>query len=200
MSMLDDEKQQLRKQAAKQRSLAQQANAHAADDIASFAEALISRYQPRIVAAYWPIRSEIDPIPLLSALSAQGAQTCLPVTPAEGLPLQFHHWQIGTALADGPYQTKQPFADAPVLVPDLILAPLLAFDKACWRLGYGGGFYDRTLERLRAKRATLAIGFAYSAQELDALPLETTDQALDMMVTEKGVHTFDELKSLSERE
>ena len=88
-------------------------------------------------------------------------------------------------LVDGPFGAKIP--ENPIFFePEILIVPLVAYDLKGGRLGYGGGFYDRTLERLRAKRAILAIGFAYSAQGLDALPLETTDQALDMMVTEKG--------------
>ena len=188
MSVLDDEKQQLRKQAAQKRHLVQQAHPHASDDIAAFAEVLIRRYQPQIVAAYWPIRTEIDPIPLLSALSARGAKTCLPVTPAEGLPLQFHHWQIGTKLADGPYQTKQPFDDAPVLVPDLILAPLLAFDKGCWRLGYGGGFYDRTIAALeQGGHAVSLVGIAFDESEVEQVPTGPYDKALSAILTPSGL-------------
>ena len=159
----------------------------AAPLLATHAERLIGRCGKGIYAAYFPIRSELSPLDLLTRLADLGCATALPVTPAEGQPLGFHRWAIGDRLDDGPYGTKQPPLDQPLCRPDVILAPMLAFDSAGWRLGYGGGFYDRTLELLRAKRATLAIGFAYGIQECEDLPLEATDQTLDMIVTEREI-------------
>jgi 5-formyltetrahydrofolate cyclo-ligase len=113
----------------------------------------------------------------------------VPVIEAAGQPLRFSRWEPDIALVEGPFRVMIP-AVADYFEPEILIVPLLAFDARCNRLGYGGGFYDRTLEVLRSRRPTLAIGFAFAAQQTDALPLEPTDQPLDMVVTEGGVLTF----------
>ena len=188
MMSLDAEKQALRVSASAARKLAQEAMPDAAQIITQFSALLSERFSPNIIAAYWPIRTEIDPIPLLEALADQGADTCLPVTPEDGKPLRFHRWQIGEALADGPYKTKEPFASAPVMIPDLILAPLLAFDAGCWRLGYGGGFYDRTLAALEeAGHHASVVGIAYDESCVDQVPTGPYDRALSAVLTPTGL-------------
>ena len=188
MTSLDAEKKQLRLQAAATRKLAFDAMPNAPQKIAYFHDVIQSLYAPKSIAAYWPIRTEIDPIPLMAALCAKGAKSCLPVTPEEGKPLIFHEWQIGTPLSDGPYNTKEPFADTPVILPDLILAPLLAFDKDCWRLGYGGGFYDRTLAALeqQAHKAHI-IGIAFDESEVAKVPIGAYDKQLSGILTPSGL-------------
>ena len=104
----------------------------------------------------------------------------------EGLSLCFSRWTPDGPLRDGPFGARVPEADD-FLEPEIVIVPLVAFTRDGGRLGYGGGFYDRTLEGLRARAATLAIGFAYGAQEMDTLPLEPTDQRLDMIVTDTEV-------------
>lgn len=180
-----DAKRALRKQAAQTRRQAYEATAPAAATaLADKADFLCAQFSPQTVAAYWPIKSEIDPIPLAQALMVQGIAIGLPITPQEGLPLAFHHWQEGEALEDGPYGTKQPAASAPQLLPDLILAPLLAFDVAGWRLGYGGGFYDRTLADLEAKgHQAHIIGVAFDEQQVDAVPIGVYDKPLSAILT-----------------
>jgi 5-formyltetrahydrofolate cyclo-ligase len=113
----------------------------------------------------------------------------VPVIQAAGQPLEFSRWEPDGALRDGPFGAQVPVVDD-YFEPEIVIVPLVAFDRHGGRLGYGGGFYDRTLERLRARRATLAIGFAFDAQEADDLPLEPTDQPLDMMVTERRILEF----------
>ena len=141
-----------------------------------------------IVAAYLPIRSELSPLPLVAALNARGVVTAMPVTPEPENPLTFHQWAPGDPLVDGPYKTQQPSADAPLVTPAVILAPMLAFDAACWRLGYGGGFYDRTLGGLRAAgRTVTAIGIAYDGQKVDQIPTGPYDMALDGVLTPSGL-------------
>ncbi|MBR9844441.1 MAG: 5-formyltetrahydrofolate cyclo-ligase [Rhodobacteraceae bacterium] len=146
---------------------------------------VLAGYRGVPLAGYMPIRSEINPLAAMSEAAAYGA-VGVPVIQGEGLPLEFSRWEPECALRDGPFGAKVPEIDD-FFEPEIVIVPLVAFDAKGGRLGYGGGFYDRTLERLRAKRATLAIGFAFDAQEAEELPLEPTDQPLDMIVTESGV-------------
>ena len=139
-----------------------------------------------MIAAYRPIRTEIDPTPLMEALHAAGRALCVPVIRGPDLPLKFAAWTPGEAMVSGPFGAEVP-ADPRWVRPDLVIAPLVAFDARGWRLGYGGGFYDRTLAELRAARPTRAIGLAYAAQRVPAVPREPTDRPLDAVVTERGV-------------
>ncbi|MEL6576003.1 MAG: 5-formyltetrahydrofolate cyclo-ligase [Pseudomonadota bacterium] len=140
-----------------------------------------------VVAGYRPIRTEIDPSPAMVALHEAGCRLAVPVIEGEGKPLSFRAWAPGCREVEGPFGAVVP-AEGDWLTPQVLIVPLVAFDSAGYRLGYGGGFYDRTLERLRAQDPdTRAIGFAYAAQELSALPLEPTDQQLDKVITELGV-------------
>ncbi len=140
------------------------------------------------LSGYMPIRTEIDPLPAMEEAAAHGP-VGVPVIQAAGQPLKFSRWEPGCALKEGPFGAMIPEQDD-FLEPEILIVPLVAFDRKGGRLGYGGGFYDRTLELLRSKRPTLAIGFAYAAQEAENLPLEPTDQPLDMIVTESGVLSF----------
>ena len=137
------------------------------------------------ISGYMPIRTEIDPLPAMAEAAAYGP-VGVPVIQGAGLPLMFSRWEPDAPMKEGPFGAQIPETDD-FFEPEILIVPLVAFDAQGGRLGYGGGFYDRTLERLRAKRATLAIGFAYAAQEGEALPLESTDQKLDMIVTERDV-------------
>lgn len=139
-----------------------------------------------IISGYCPIRTEIDVFPLMTALHAAGHQICVPVIEGPGLPLAFREWWPGVSMEAGAFGAEVP-VDTDVLTPDLLIAPLLLFDLQGWRLGYGGGFYDRTLELLRAQRRTRAYGFAYAAQQIYAVPTEPTDQRLDGIATECGL-------------
>ncbi len=136
------------------------------------------------VSAYWPMGSEIDPRPLIEALHARGHAIGLPVTLGRGAPLAFRTWEPGLALISGGFGTQIPAPDRPRLRPEVLLVPLLAFDRRGFRLGYGGGFYDRTLAALRAAGAVRALGLAYAAQEVAKVPHDGHDQGLDCIVTE----------------
>jgi len=143
-----------------------------------------------VVSAYWPIRSELDPRPLLSELAARGCRCALPVIVERDAALEFRAWRDGVALVDGPFGTAEPAADAPVVVPDIVIVPLVAFDPVGHRLGYGGGYYDRTLAALRDKSKVVAIGYAYAGQAVEALPVDAFDQRLDWLVTEESVRSY----------
>ena len=170
------EKAALRKDAGKTRAALAVDNAGAAGRLAaqagivaeiamSLSDAPDNGGGSPVIAAYLPIRSELSPLPLIEALTADGFHTAMPVTPEPGNPLLFRAWAPGAPLADGPYNTKQPPSDAAEIIPSVILAPMLAFDSGCRRLGYGGGFYDRTLGALRgAGRQVTAIGIAFDGQ------------------------------------
>jgi 5-formyltetrahydrofolate cyclo-ligase len=139
-----------------------------------------------MVAGYWPIGDEIDPLPLMERLAARGSALALPVVAAAGHALDFRAWRPGAPLEAGPHGTRHPPPAAAAAVPAIVLVPLLAFDRRGFRLGRGGGYYDRTLERLRANAQILAIGLAYAAQEVSEVPRDGRDQRLDRVLTEAG--------------
>ena len=140
------------------------------------------------VSGYWPIRTEADPRPALHEIS-KSRSVVLPVVEGEGMPLSFRSWKPGADMIDGAFGAAVPQVKTGA-DPDILIVPLAAFDARGFRLGYGGGFYDRTLEKLRAVKPTIAIGFAYEVQGVSELPIEDTDQALDFIVTENGVRAF----------
>lgn len=150
--------------------------------------AVLARYRGRPLAGFVPIRTEINPLPVMAALAADGL-VGVPVVEGKGLPLSFRTWHPGCAMEPGSYGAAVPVSGAP-LVPEVLIVPVVAFDRAGGRLGYGGGFYDRTLEGLRARGPVFAVGFAYAAQEATGLPLEPTDQPLDAIVTDAETLTF----------
>lgn len=137
----------------------------------------------KVLSGYMPMRTEIDPLP---AMAAHQGPVCVPVIPGKAMPLRFREWSPGCALEAGEFGARIP-AEGAWLEPEVLIVPLLAFDRRGFRLGYGGGFYDRTLERLRARHPVLAVGFAFAAQEVEAVPTEPTDQRLDAIVTEAGL-------------
>ena len=139
-----------------------------------------------VVAGFWPLPGEIDIRPLLHALHESGRTVVLPRTPARGQALSFHRWTPGEALLPGPFGTAHP--DGPSLAPTVVLAPLLAFDRTGGRLGYGGGYYDRTLAALPG---VAAIGCAFAGQEVDRIPAGPHDIRLHAIATERGVIHID---------
>jgi 5-formyltetrahydrofolate cyclo-ligase len=143
---------------------------------------LLAAHRGAALAGYMPMRTEIDPLP---AMAAHPGPVGLPVVLSRGQPLRFREWTPGAALVTGEFGVQVP-AEGAWIDPDVVIVPLLAFDRRGFRLGYGGGFYDRTLEALRARRPRLAIGFAFAAQEVPAVPVEPTDQRLDLILTERG--------------
>jgi 5-formyltetrahydrofolate cyclo-ligase len=142
-----------------------------------------------VVAGYSPIRSEIDPTPLMKNLAAQGARLALPAVMARGKSLAFRAWSVGDRAMLGPLGILEPSPAAAELVPDIMLVPLAAFDRRGHRIGYGAGHYDVTLAHLRKVKTIIAIGVAFAVQEIKAVPMQPHDVALDYVLTEK--HAFD---------
>lgn len=138
-----------------------------------------------IVAGYSPIHSEIDPFPLMRALEAKGAELALPVIVKRDHALIFRSWSPNEGLVRGAYGIFQPSSDAPDVDPDIVLVPLAAFDQAGHRIGYGRGYYDRTLKPLRAMKRITVIGLAFAVQEIDHVPAANHDEQLDCVLTER---------------
>ncbi|WP_292881674.1 5-formyltetrahydrofolate cyclo-ligase [Nisaea sp.] len=188
---IDAEKAALRKTIEERRQQAHAALSDCAGEI--IRDSFLTSFElapASIVAAYWPFRSEIDPRPLMLALHAKGHRIVLPVVVRKAAPLAFRLWGPGAHLVKHGLGGLVPDIGAPELEPDTLLVPMLAFDEAGYRLGYGGGFYDRTLEKLRVSSSVRAIGLAYEAQRVAAVPREATDQQLDALLTEARVTHF----------
>ena len=149
---------------------------------------VLSDHKGKVMTGYMPIRTEINPLPAMAAMAAWSS-IGVPYIEGQGLPLKFASWRPDSDMVDGPFGAQVP-AKLEFITPEVVVVPLVAFDRKGGRLGYGGGFYDRTLEGLRAQRPTLAIGYAYGAQQAEDLPLEPTDQPLDAIVTDEGVIWF----------
>jgi 5-formyltetrahydrofolate cyclo-ligase len=171
-------------------------DALSAAERAAAADALAERGLPLpiapgcVVAGYSPIRSEIDPAPLLRKLADQGARLALPAITARGQSLKFRLWHPGERLLSGPLGILEPSPAAAEITPDIVLVPLAAFDRAGHRIGYGAGHYDRTLAQLRKSRSVTAIGLAFAAQEVKIVPALQHDVALDYVLTETNMFDF----------
>lgn len=146
--------------------------------------------ETKIIAGYWPLGDEINCLPALEALCGQGRQVALPVVAGQGLVLIFRRWLAGEPVEPGPFGTSHPTPRAPVIEPDALLLPLIAFDSRGHRLGYGAGYYDRTVSALRRQRPMLMIGLAYDEQEVDEVPAEGHDQIMDGIVTDRRTLWF----------
>ena len=143
-----------------------------------------------IVSGYSPIRSEIDPVPLMRALAGQGARLALPAVMARGKSLAFRAWSAGDRLMMGPLGILEPSPAAAEMIPDIMLVPLAAFDRAGHRIGYGAGHYDYTLAHVRKAKPIVAIGIAFAVQEIEAVPALPHDVALDYVLTETQAFDF----------
>lgn len=182
---------------ARSAGFARRKAAHAVDPGtgAGALSAVLAGHRGVPLSGYIPIRTEIDPLPAMAEAAAHGS-VGVPVITGAGQPLKFARWEPDMSLVEGAFGVCIP--ENPLFFePEIVIVPLVAFDARGGRLGYGGGFYDRTLAQLRARRATLAVGFAYAAQEAAQLPLEPTDQALDLVVTETGTVDLRQLSGSS---
>jgi 5-formyltetrahydrofolate cyclo-ligase len=143
--------------------------------------------QGAIVSGFMPMKSEINPLPLMKKLAAAGVRLALPVIAGRGNPLLMRAWSVGEPLNAGVWGIREPTSQAAEVAPDILLVPLLAFDRAGHRLGYGGGYYDLTIGQLRERKAVVAIGLAYAAQEVAEVPATPRDAKLDLVLTETEV-------------
>lgn len=154
----------------------------AAEILADF----LAAHATRPLSGYMPMRTEIDPLP---AMVAHLGPVCVPVIIGPGQALKFRQWTPETPMTPGGFGALIP-AEGPMIDPQIVIVPLLSFDARGYRLGYGGGFYDRTLQGLRERGKVVAVGFAFSTQEVSEVPIEPTDQRLDAVITELGVTRF----------
>jgi 5-formyltetrahydrofolate cyclo-ligase len=159
------------------------------------AEAIAARAFPvnvsgLIVSGFSPTKTEINPIPLLRKLSEAGASLALPCIASRGKPLIMRAWQFGAPLASGQWGIREPTPDAAEVFPDILIVPLAAFDRSGHRIGYGAGYYDRTIRGLRAKKKVIAIGIAFAVQEIAKVPTTTRDERLDLVLTERETIDF----------
>jgi 5-formyltetrahydrofolate cyclo-ligase len=142
------------------------------------------------VSGYSPLKSEISPLPLMRRCADAGAALALPVVVGRGKPLIMRAWSFGAPLGSGVWGIREPTADAPQVFADILIVPLLAFDRTGHRIGYGAGYYDMTIAALRTRKPVVAIGIAFAAQEIDAVPATPRDARLDLVLTERGAIDF----------
>ncbi|SHG85641.1 5-formyltetrahydrofolate cyclo-ligase [Cognatiyoonia sediminum] len=173
---------------ARKAAFARRKDAHAlGQGTSGYLSEVLAGHRGVPIASYMAMRTEIDPTAAMEEASAYGL-VGVPVILGAAKPLKFRTWTPDCTLIVGEFGAMIP-ESGEWMTPEIVIVPLVAFDCKGGRLGYGGGFYDRTLELLRSQKPTLAIGFAYAAQEADDLPLEETDQPLDLIVTEQGIIT-----------
>lgn len=184
-----DVKAQLRQEAqARRAALSASFRKEAARAAAETFIAAVPVPYDQTISIYWAIRDELDCKPLLTHFMDDGHKVCLPVVMGQDQPLEMRLWAPGEPLVPNGFNTLAPPAGAERVVPDIVVTPLLGFDKDGTRLGYGGGYYDRSLASWPQK--PLLVGYAFGVQEFDHLPRDTHDVPLDMVVTENGVRRF----------
>jgi len=186
-STVDERKSQLRREAmARRDALPADLRQAAAATIAARAFPL-AMTPGVIVSGFMPLKSEINPLPLMRQLAAAGARLALPTIDRRGKALIMRAFTFGDALASGQWGIREPKPEAPEVAPDIMLVPLLAFDRSGRRIGYGAGYYDMTIAKFRAVKRIVAIGIAFAAQEIAAVPVTERDARLDLVLTEREV-------------
>jgi 5-formyltetrahydrofolate cyclo-ligase len=184
---IEESKAALRSEAAARRdALAPEARKTAAEAIAArrFPLAIAPG---TIVSGFMPLKSEINPLPLIQKLSEAGARLALPAIAERGKPLIMRAWEFGAPLDRGQWGIREPKPDAREIDPDILLVPLLAFDRGGYRIGYGAGYYDMTIHRLRTLKPVMAVGIAFAAQEVSEVPKTPRDERLDLVLTEREI-------------
>jgi len=183
----NDGKRALRQEMARRRDAAANEHPEAAAAAGRNLLGLLRSADQEVVAGYLPIRSELDPRPVMATLVEQSAVVCVPQVVGAGIPLTFLRWEPDMEMREGRFGTSHPASSDP-RVPTIVVAPLLAWDRSGTRLGYGGGYYDRTLASLAESRASpMVIGFGFAVQEAAQIPCDSHDRGLDAMVTEREV-------------
>ena len=180
---IDEEKAAARKAAFAARK---EAFARGQGQAAELLADVLAPHRGRVLAGYMAMRTEIDP---MAAMAAHQGPVGVPVILGAGQALKFREWSPGCAMVPGEFGARVP-AEGAWVEPEVLIVPLVGFDARGYRLGYGGGFYDRTLAGLRARHPVLAVGFAFAAQELPEVPIDQYDQRLDVIVTEAGIRAF----------
>lgn len=190
MSLIDDKRTLRSAMLAWRGALTEDERRAAADGLVASFEREQPFETPAVVSGFWPIKDEIDIRPLMIELHNGGCELALPVVQGPGKPLLFRAWRPGDPLEQGVFGTLQPSAKRETLEPDALIVPMLACDEEGWRLGYGGGFYDRTLLGLRGRKAVTAVGVGFNAQLIDSVPHGPDDQRLDWLLTDKRACAF----------
>jgi 5-formyltetrahydrofolate cyclo-ligase len=181
---IEDVKAELRREALRRRdALPAETRQRAAEAIAARAFPLVIA-PGTIVSGFMPLKSEVNPLPLMRKLADAGASLALPVVAGRGKPLIMRSWQWGAPLVAGVWGIREPGHAALEVQPDILLVPLLAFDRGGHRIGYGAGYYDLTIAQLRAKKPVTAVGIAFAAQEVESVPKTAFDARLDLVLTE----------------
>jgi 5-formyltetrahydrofolate cyclo-ligase len=184
MDISSQAKAELRREALRRRdALPAETRQRAAEAIAARAFPLVIA-PGTIVSGFMPLKSEVNPLPLMRKLADAGASLALPVVAGRGKPLIVRSWQWGAPLVAGVWGIREPGHAAPEVQPDILLVPLLAFDRGGHRIGYGAGYYDLTIAQLRAKKPVTAVGIAFAAQEVESVPKTAFDARLDLVLTE----------------
>ena len=185
---LDREKSEFRRTSLALRRRA--AEKSSPDALVNLSDHLVNQFgkmSGQIFSGYLAIGTEINVAPAIAKLEQAGLVATLPVVTAAEQPLKFRHWTADTLMESGPLRTRHPAANSPEMIPDLLIIPMLAFDVDGYRIGWGGGFYDRTLGKLRAEKEVIAIGAAFEAQKVDKVPRDEHDARLDWIATETGL-------------
>ena len=182
-----EEKERLRNEALARRDALPAAERQAAAAAIAARPFPVTLPRGAIVSGFMPMKSEINPLPLLKRLAAAGATLALPVVAGRGKPLIMRAWEFGSPLDTGVWGIRQPKPEAPEVDPDILIVPLAAFDRVGHRIGYGAGYYDMTINRLRSIKPVKAVGIAYAAQEVPDVPVTERDATLDLVLTEREV-------------
>ena len=181
------EKDLLREQALARRDALPAAERQASAEFIAARAFPIDVPRGAVVSGFMPMKSEINPLPLLKRLAAGGATLALPVVAGRGKPLIMRAWEFGAPLDQGVWGIRQPKAESPEVDPDILIVPLAAFDRRGHRIGYGAGYFDMTINRLRRLKPVIAVGIAFAAQEIPRVPATERDEPLDLVLTEREI-------------
>jgi 5-formyltetrahydrofolate cyclo-ligase len=189
-AIIDSLKAQIRRDAAARRDALPAAERSAAAATIAARPLPVAVPAGAIVSGFSPLKSEINPVPLMRAFADAGAGLALPVVAGRGKPLIMRSWTFGAPLVAGVWGIREPPPDAAEVFPDILIVPLLAFDRVGHRIGYGAGYYDMTIARLRGIKPVIAVGIAYAAQEIAEIPTTERDARLDFVLTERETIDF----------